>query len=363
MCSYNHINLRSFVFLQELSQHKKILKNEVLELRKQLNTVTSERNKEKLETEKVKLELDSQKERNTWKDEQLKNYTKNFDNLMETMSLGSFASHQHAGSTPAAPPTRVVTERTGSSRGKEPHRPPRPMSKRIEHDETVDEDDDSDSQYSQYSRGGMSELTTEDISHACLSTKTPTSHPSDTHLYSNNHNPQVILESKLHYGGEESAHLSHQDSSPNLKVVSGYEETKSVSFGNRDTAIISDRSVQTSATQKLSVAQRSRLGANQPAPKRLIAPVPKTQKSGVFDKFGDKVSNFIDNSPLGVKVGPTSSPPSQVAPMSLKDRERRQRESQLNFLRKEGIIGENGDISVTSGSIDREKTSVMSTKS
>ena len=328
------------------------MKNEVLELRKQLNNVTSQLNKEKLETEKVKLELDTQKERNKWKDEQLKNYTKNFDNLLETMSIGSFSQQYTNPNVPMASAT------TSSVTGRDPNRPPRPNSKRVEPDEVVvdnqahdDDDDDSNSEYSEYSRGNMSELTTEDISHACLSTKASkhsASQASDPDTYNDtNHRSEAFLYGKARYGDPQSSELERIDSSPDMKHFR--DETNSVgNILHHDAPISSDRSVHTSASMKLSVAQKARLQADQPTPARSVQ-LPKAKGLSVFDKLGDRVTSLIDNSPIGVKLENQSAPSSPVGPMSLKERERRQREGQLNFLRKEGILKENEDISVASG--------------
>lgn len=334
-------------FVQELSQHKKILKNEVLELRKQLNNVTSNLNKEKLETEKVKLELDTQKERNKWKDDQLKNYTKNFDNLLETMSIGSY-SQQYIHPNVPIPGTT-----TSSVTGRDPNRPPRPNSKRIEPDEVVEDDqahddDDSDSEYSEYSRGNMSELTTEEISHAYTkASKYSASQISDTDVYNEiNHRSEAFLYGKSRYSGPQADDIERVGSAPELKTLRG--DTSSVSnILHNDAPISSDRSVHTSASMKLSVAQKARLQADQPTPARTVQ-IPKSKLS-VLDKIGDRVTSIIDNSRIGVKVEGQSAPASPVGPLSLKERERRQREGQLSFLRKEGILNVDEDVSVVSG--------------
>jgi len=338
--------------LQELSQHKKILKNEVLELRKQLNTVTSELNKEKLQTEKAKLELDTQKERNRWKDEQLKTQSRNFDTMIETMSLGSYSqSHQYSHQHIKAHVDSHNGTMNSINNRVDPNRPPRPQSKRTDI-ETEHDDADSDSAYSEYSRGNMSELTTEDISHACLSTKTPKSGISNTSEYETNQRLQTYNERQSHIYP-----IERSESAPVLQK-NDRRETSSVNVRN-DRGVRSDRSVQSSASMKLSIAQRARLEADKPS--RSVS-VTKKKSVSMFDKFGDKVTSIIDNSPLGVKVADPSAP-TPVGPMSLAEREKRQRESQLKFLMKEGIINEDADLStVMSGSstgiknIGRSKT-------
>mmetsp|Transcript_13037 Transcript_13037/g.19859 ORF Transcript_13037/g.19859 Transcript_13037/m.19859 type:complete len:224 (+) Transcript_13037:1723-2394(+) len=212
-------------------------------------------------------------------------------------------------------------------------------------DVDLDVDSDESDDYSEYSRGNMSELTTEEISHACLSTKTPkstVSNTSATELYGASSRVDFPY-AKVREDDRPPVHFPRSDNKVESSSVNGR-------MNGHD---YSDRSVQSSASYKMSVAQRARLNADNPAPSRSVN-VP-SKKPSMFDKLGDKLTRIVDESPLGVKVE------KPVTPLSLKDRERRQRESQLQFLRKEGLIKEtpNGEcVSVTSGSGRGSQSSV-----
>jgi hypothetical protein len=177
---------------------------------------------------------------------------------------------------------------------------------------------------------------------------------------------------------------------PPKYIIGGPDETTSQKTSKTDKmddtqskvskveSVVSTHS-ESSGGSKLSVAQRAKLAADQSSTNSVDVSVtlptitgnektnpnkgPRTrsQSPGVFRQLGRRVVTVIDNSPLGVKLPEDSITPKSKADekdkvvsgepkLTLEERQRIQRERQIQLLKAKGLIKDEEDIKRGAGS-------------
>jgi hypothetical protein len=441
--------------LQELSAHKKILKKEVIHLRKKVEEIESERDAALHITSSVKSTVESEKEKNQVLEkyiENMENQVRVQQNMMEMISLSGmsdvrsrngsvvgriigssddqsfssfgqlmsepqFAARDSSGSLRLPPSIKSVKAKIPSSaitsndnndiamatprgmldaqlQAKDRHDDHRKMAlppKIANRFPFETHDDDNQSTFSEL---------TEDRTQRAFDAA-PRIHYTTSDMTGQN-----ILTSENDGEGEVKYEKISNDENnryPPKYIIGGPDETTSQktsktdkiddsqSKASRVESVISIHS-ESSGGSKLSVAQRARLAADQSSSNSVDVsnalptnttnektisnkgPRTRSRSPGVFQQLGRRVVTAIDNSPLGVKLPEdtvTQKPKAEdkdavvsgEPKLTLEERQRIQRERQIQMLKAKGLIKDEGDIrggagseSISPSRRDRKKT-------